>query len=152
VRRLFAVFDRDNNGVVDFAELVAGLSVLCGGSRDDKIVHAFRVIDVDGDGRISIDEMIAYLTGVFKLVFESSGANAVATSPEELAEATALQCFEEADTDRDGFLSFEEYRDWYSSGADADVQRGPGGLCVATLLMMLFPLCAWCYLCTVLTG
>jgi hypothetical protein len=75
VRRLFAVFDRDNNGVVDFAELVAGLSVLCGGSRDDKIVHAFRVIDVDGDGRISIDEMIAYLTGVFKLVFRRHPKN-----------------------------------------------------------------------------
>lgn len=115
VRRLFSVFDRDNNGVVDFAELIAGLSILCGGSRDDKILHAFRMIDTDGDGLISIDEMTAYLTGVFKLVFESSQAREVATSPEELAKATALQCFEEADTDNDGYLSFEEYREWYNS-------------------------------------
>lgn len=65
--RLFAIFDQDGNGVVDFGELIAGLSVLCGGEEDEKISQAFRLIDVNGDGLISIDEMIVYLAAVFRV-------------------------------------------------------------------------------------
>ena len=41
LNRLFDVFDRDGNGVIDTAELGAGLSVLCGGSKSDKVKTAF---------------------------------------------------------------------------------------------------------------
>jgi Ca2+-binding EF-hand superfamily protein len=34
---LFSLFDADGNGDVDSAEMLAGLSVLCGGSQDDKV-------------------------------------------------------------------------------------------------------------------
>lgn len=34
---LFDLFDTDDDGVVDMPELAAGLSVLCGGKRDDKV-------------------------------------------------------------------------------------------------------------------
>ena len=45
------------NGVVDFTELASGLSVLCGGSRDDKVRAAFDLYDLNGDGFISLDEV-----------------------------------------------------------------------------------------------
>lgn len=35
--RLFDVFDTDGNGLVDFTELTSGLTVLCGGSREEKM-------------------------------------------------------------------------------------------------------------------
>ena len=38
---LFDLFDADGNGLLDFTELVAGVSMLCGGDRDDKIRAAF---------------------------------------------------------------------------------------------------------------
>ena len=34
---LFELFDSDSNGVVDISELSAGISILCGGSRDQKV-------------------------------------------------------------------------------------------------------------------
>jgi Ca2+-binding EF-hand superfamily protein len=45
--RVFEVFDRDGNGMVDFAEFVAGLSLLCRASGDDKIRAAFNLFDSD---------------------------------------------------------------------------------------------------------
>ena len=47
---LFDLFDTDGNGVVDFAELGSGLSVLCGGNRDSKVQAAFDLYDENGDG------------------------------------------------------------------------------------------------------
>jgi len=108
--RLFTVFDKDSNGVVDFSELISGLSVLCGGSHDDKIRQAFDVMDTDGDGLISLEEMIAFLTAVFKIVRPSE-----TVPPREIAEATAQACFAEADTDGDGKISFDQYQQWSNS-------------------------------------
>ena len=67
VEVLFGIFDTDGepsslfrpaareplhrftgNGVVDFTELASGLSVLCGGSRDDKVKAAFSLYDING--------------------------------------------------------------------------------------------------------
>lgn len=113
---IFFLFDTDQNGVVDSSELAAGLSVLCQGSRDDKVSATFRLYDADGDGFISLAEMQKYLTSVFRVLYEMSDETreAMATSAEELGRVTAQQCFAEADTDKDGRLSFDEFRAWYS--------------------------------------
>ena len=44
-------------------------------------------------------------------------------SAEELAALTTDECFKSADLDKDGRLSFDEFKKWYSTsdnGADAD--------------------------------
>ena len=56
-QKVFDVFDVDNSGQVDFAELASGLSVLYGGSRDLKAETAFSIYDYDGSGFIERDEM-----------------------------------------------------------------------------------------------
>ena len=38
---LFDAFDSDGNGSIDFAELGAGLSVLCGGDAEQRVRLAF---------------------------------------------------------------------------------------------------------------
>jgi hypothetical protein len=50
IHRLFRAFDRDQNNAVDFGELASGLSVLSGSSMDDKVLAAFRLYDINGDG------------------------------------------------------------------------------------------------------
>ncbi len=46
-RRIFDVFDRDGNGTVDYSEFIAGISLLCRASSDDKIRAAFQLFDLD---------------------------------------------------------------------------------------------------------
>merc|ERR1719272_2869498 len=65
---VFDLFARDDNGVVDMMELICGASLLCTGSEEDKIHAVFNVLDENGDGDISMDEMFKFLTSVFKVV------------------------------------------------------------------------------------
>ena len=113
---LFRMFDTYGNGVVDVSELSAGISVLSGGSRDDKVRAAFILFDENGDGFISLSEMTKYLHSVFKMLYESSpGArDSMQVSPMELATTTARQCFEDSDKNHDGHVSFAEFKEWYS--------------------------------------
>ena len=113
--RMFDLFDTDGNGVVDFSELASGLSVLCGGSRDDKAKAAFSLFDYNGDGYISLEEMTRYLASVFKVMYETQPGTAeqMGVSAEDLATVTAEQAFEDADLNHDGRLSFEEFQKWY---------------------------------------
>ena len=124
MERLFHVFDTDKNGVVEYDELASGLSVLCGGTCDDKVKSVFSLFDTNGDGLISKSEMVKYLTSVFRITFETSPSEtkalASAVHPETLAEATAARCFSDADLDDDGSLTFDEFRMWYLTGGDDD--------------------------------
>ena len=70
MNRLFEIFDESRNGVVDARELASG-SILCSGTRDEKVRSAFSLFDYNGDGFITLDEMTRYLTSVFR-VCESS--------------------------------------------------------------------------------
>merc|ERR1712167_554641 len=126
VDRLFNTFDTDGNGVVDYAELASGLSVLCTSSMSDKINNAFRLFDLDGDGVITLDEMETYMTSVFRVMFETSPAaraSAGGVAPEALAVATAQQCFAEADLNHDGKLSKEEFARFLETPSGAAFAR-----------------------------
>jgi Ca2+-binding EF-hand superfamily protein len=118
LKRVFDIFDKDGNGLVDQAELIAGLSVLCGGSAESKMRTAFQMFDTNGDGFIDMEEMEAYLTSVFKVIFETSPdmRDSVGVTPEEMAVAMTIQSFEDADVDGDGRLSVDEFYAWFQAG------------------------------------
>jgi Ca2+-binding EF-hand superfamily protein len=60
--RLFAAFDTDGSGFVDYAELVVGLAALHGPGLSDDALHAcFGVYDTDGDGFITFPELARLL-------------------------------------------------------------------------------------------
>jgi Ca2+-binding EF-hand superfamily protein len=74
------------------------------------------MFDQDQDGFISFQEMVAYLTSVFTLLYEANPSEERASEdPRELAHQLALQCFESADINHDGVISLEEFKAWYSS-------------------------------------
>jgi Ca2+-binding EF-hand superfamily protein len=126
ITQLFDLFDADGNGVVDFTELGSGITVLCGGSRDEKARAAFELFDDNGDGLISLPEMVRYFTSVFTVMYTSGGNHGVpeGVSAEELALETAIQAFAEADTDSSGTLTWDEFKLWYSSSEESSDESG----------------------------
>ena len=62
VDRLFAVFDENGDGAINFAEFLTILSVLSTkASAAEKLEVSFKIYDMDGDGKIGRDELNAML-------------------------------------------------------------------------------------------
>uniref|UniRef100_T1IID3 EF-hand domain-containing protein n=1 Tax=Strigamia maritima TaxID=126957 RepID=T1IID3_STRMM len=61
---VFKTFDQNQNG----ADILACLSSLSRGTLQDKIGWAFRLYDVDGDGYVRRDEMVAIVSSVYDLM------------------------------------------------------------------------------------
>eukprot|EP00164_Ancoracysta_twista_P000886 GFYU01001167.1.p1 GENE.GFYU01001167.1~~GFYU01001167.1.p1 ORF type:complete len:369 (+),score=77.82 GFYU01001167.1:130-1236(+) len=86
---IFNFFDRDQNGMIDFAEFVGGLSIICKGTAEEKIHFAFRAYDLDHDGFITLNEMHSMFKAYFNLSFELARVVAIA------AEDSMLEKFDE---------------------------------------------------------
>ncbi len=122
-----------------WSDILCGLSVLTTDpSQDEKVaVTFFDVIDINRDGHITLAELERYFTAVFCVVYVIHGimmdtpagihssrmnlmmpispfmANAPlmeSMEPSALAHLTALATMDEADLDRDGFISFTEFQ------------------------------------------
>ncbi|XP_005617602.1 lysophosphatidylcholine acyltransferase 2 isoform X2 [Canis lupus baileyi] len=62
LRQLFALFDRNHDGSIDFREYVIGLAVLCNPANTEDIIQvAFKLFDVDEDGYITEEEFSTIL-------------------------------------------------------------------------------------------
>lgn len=100
--RVFQIFDRDNSGTVSLTEFLDSMHQFAGKSPNDKIKFLFRVYDLDGDGLIQRSE----LQQVMKACMEENGMK---FSDEQIEDLT-LALFEDADTQRQGAISYESLK------------------------------------------
>ncbi|XP_046386252.1 Kv channel-interacting protein 4-like [Ischnura elegans] len=69
---VFKTLDQDNSGLLSFEDFVHALSVLSRGSVEEKLRWAFALYDVDGDGKITKEEMAGVVSAVYDLMGAST--------------------------------------------------------------------------------
>eukprot|EP00952_Eustigmatos_sp_NYUAD-ZCMA_P006670 28612-Eustigmatos_ZCMA.PRE.1 len=62
--RLFAVYDTDQNQLVDSYEVMASIAMLARLTIQQKVDLAYSLYDFNGTGRITLDELILMLRTV----------------------------------------------------------------------------------------
>ena len=83
--------------------------------EEDDVRALFQKYDFNGDGVLDYEEFTEYLTSVFEALSHTPAFQSHGVTPAQMAEATAQQCFEEADADGNGTLTFEEFQNWYEA-------------------------------------
>ena len=58
----FALIDIDGDGLITAPELQKLMAALGGDVTDEQAVHAVEVLDTNGDGKVSLEELTAYLS------------------------------------------------------------------------------------------
>jgi Ca2+-binding EF-hand superfamily protein len=104
VVRLFQCFDQDGSGHLDARELFIGLTLLCAESREERLRAMFTLMDANGTGRISRDELETFIRFLWP-----PGADSMHECRITLRTSRIML---EADQDRSGFISFAEYMRW----------------------------------------
>eukprot|EP00013_Stygamoeba_regulata_P022430 CAMPEP_0177653016 /NCGR_PEP_ID=MMETSP0447-20121125/13483_1 /TAXON_ID=0 /ORGANISM="Stygamoeba regulata, Strain BSH-02190019" /LENGTH=229 /DNA_ID=CAMNT_0019156389 /DNA_START=195 /DNA_END=884 /DNA_ORIENTATION=+ len=119
--RLFEILDRNKDGVVDLQEFITGLSCLAKGTAEEKLALCFKAYDLDGNGTISKDELAlmfkhAWISGFQSLcaIHESTDVSMddLNEFSEEMATVFADNAFDTLDTNNDGQLSFQEFKEF----------------------------------------
>mmetsp|Transcript_5295 Transcript_5295/g.8883 ORF Transcript_5295/g.8883 Transcript_5295/m.8883 type:complete len:202 (+) Transcript_5295:94-699(+) len=133
---LFDAFDRNQDGMVDKVEFIAGVGLLVGVTRSNNTANTtthssgemkflFSLFDLNGDGKITLKEMTGYFSSMFNVLFvlDKNFHDQFITiegkrySAEEIGESTAINCFQHADKNEDGNVSFEEFKAWFTMPA-----------------------------------
>ncbi|KAG0253862.1 Neuronal calcium sensor 1 [Mortierella polycephala] len=104
---VFDVFDSNKNGKIEFKEFIVALSVTSRGTMEDKLQWAFQLYDIDNDQRITYDEMLSIVEAIYTMV----GTMVKLPVDEDTPEKRVSKIFTLMDKDRDGSLTFDEFKE-----------------------------------------
>ncbi|KAL0244875.1 hypothetical protein GEMRC1_008957 [Eukaryota sp. GEM-RC1] len=107
-RHLLQALDTNKDTTIDFAEFLSAYSAFSSnGDKEQRIELLFKVYDANRDGFICHDELLLALSLMV-------GDN---LSPEELEQVTQ-KTIVQVDRDKDGKISFQEFRDFLINRVD----------------------------------
>lgn len=103
---LFRIFDTDNSKYIDFKEFIIALSLTARGDLNQKVDFTFRLYDLDRDGKVYYQDVLAVITAIYKMV------GPMVTLPEEerTPELRATKLFHMADKDTSDYLDINDMK------------------------------------------
>lgn len=100
--KLFSLFDADHSGTININEFLHSVENLILDSDEEKLKFAYRLHDVNGDGKIEKAELAALITA-------SLTENNLQFPQEQIDDLVDI-FFLSADVDKSGSISFEEFK------------------------------------------
>lgn len=94
-KELMRTLDKDGNGVIDYTEFITGAIDKVALLNKKNLLSAFKMIDQDNSGLITVDEL--------KAVFDTGG--------DKKDNSLWIEIMKEVDQNGDGQISYEEFTD-----------------------------------------
>ncbi|KAL9644315.1 hypothetical protein ABK040_005776 [Willaertia magna] len=104
---VFNCFDRNCDGSISFDEFIISMSIMTRGTVEEKLEFAFKLYDLNNDGFVFKTEMIRIVSALYQMLGDLVTLQGDFDMPIKLVE----KIFAEMDTDNDGKLSLEEYKE-----------------------------------------
>ena len=102
----FRMFDRDNNGEIDFIEFMIANTFETAGKPEDKMKQIFNLFDVNGDKKISMNEMQQLIQDMLSYFM----ANKIMENlPDDASVQFSKTIFSQMDKDNDGEITQTEF-------------------------------------------
>ncbi|XP_008252105.1 calsenilin isoform X3 [Oryctolagus cuniculus] len=102
---LFNAFDADGNGSIRFEDFVVGLSILLRGTVHEKLKWAFNLYDINKDGYITKEEMLA----IMKSIYDMMGRHTYPVLREDAPREHVERFFQKMDRNHDGVVTMDEF-------------------------------------------
>ncbi|GAB5569860.1 calsenilin isoform X3 [Prionailurus iriomotensis] len=102
---LFNAFDADGNGAIRFEDFVVGLSILLRGTVHEKLKWAFNLYDINKDGYITKEEMLA----IMKSIYDMMGRHTYPILREDAPLEHVERFFQKMDRNKDGVVTIDEF-------------------------------------------
>jgi Ca2+-binding EF-hand superfamily protein len=99
--RIFTIFDQNRDKCLDFGEFLEATRLTQHGTPYEKLKIAFQIYDLKGDGKIDKREMKEVLIHLYSLHGDSLQSKTASYKVDLI--------FERFDTDKDDYLSFQEF-------------------------------------------
>ena len=108
---LFDMFDTDKGGSLDFEEFIGALSVTSRGTKEEKLLWAFRIFDKDNNGEISMEELTHMLVATYGMNDCVEGINDDTSEEEKYWNAyeAAKKIMKKYDRDGSGAIDEQEF-------------------------------------------
>lgn len=118
--RLFEIFDVDRSGSLNAHEFLAGMALLFSPDRKVQIDLAFKTMDNNGDGIISVEEFVDFMKSFIRAQMSLYGLSVPESDWIKCYIPAVMGDFHSIDTDGSGSIDMKEFI--------AHVERDPAGV------------------------
>eukprot|EP00347_Sterkiella_histriomuscorum_P010583 403375721 len=126
LKQIFDMFDENHNGTVEQIEMSNCMSLMCGGSVQDKIHAAFILFDLNSSNTLNLEELTQFMGTVFKvldqLIPNKRGSILNNLNIQEMTEQTANKCFMDLNLELSQEVQFEAFMEWLLKKPDNSAQ------------------------------